>query len=531
MHWRELLVAMTLVGAAPTIGAGQDVAPAADPTISTTESVESIADFPGPGGGPLSRKPTLRLSQNKPPSPAPAADLLVEDVPLPSNVRVSNPQDVPENFKRFSGAWVGAWGGELHHILIVESIMADGTTNIVYAVGDNPAFNVRRQWVRREATIVGNTLRVAQLATYELTGNGQLDATYETNNGRGPRATMSRIELADLTRPGATISQNKPSPPAPATVLPLLPPVARALQPNVPVIGWLSWTGPYLNAPTMQAFRAGLAENGFIEGKNLFIEYRWAHGDFGLLPSMAADLVGRQVAVIVAADALGPVLRAKTATSTIPIVFAYGGDPVEQGLVTSLNRPGGNVTGMTTIGAELDGKRLDLLLRVVPRARKVGFLLGTKYDITYEQQKTSMLAAGRALGVEIMIVEREDRDLEAAFVKMVEGGVDAMILSTFPFGNLDKIVSLAAFHKLPAIYPRRGLTRAGGLMSYDTDNIALMRRLGSGYVARILKGLKPSDLPVEQPTKFELAINLKTAKALGLTVPETLLVTADEVIQ
>jgi putative ABC transport system substrate-binding protein len=281
----------------------------------------------------------------------------------------------------------------------------------------------------------------------------------------------------------------------------------------------------------MQAFRAGLAENGFIEGKNLSIEYHSAYGNFSLLPSLAANLVDRQVAVIVAAGALGPTFVAKAATSTIPIVFAYAGDPVEQGLVTSLNRPGGNVTGMTTIGGELDGKRLDLLLRVVPQTRKVGFLLGTKYDITYEQQKTSMLAAGRAHGVEIMIVEREDRDLQAAFAKMVEGGADAMILSTFPFGNLDKIVSLAAFHKLPAIYPNRGLTRAGGLMSYDTDNIALMRRLGSGYVARILKGLRPSDLPVEQPTKFELVINLKTAKALGLTVPPTLLAVTDEVIE
>jgi putative ABC transport system substrate-binding protein len=413
--------------------------------------------------------------------------------------------------------------------------MADGTANIVYAVGDNPAANVRRQWRRREATIVGNTLRVAQQATqatYELTGNDQLDAAFEANNGGRSRATMSRIELADLTRPGATISQRL-TPPAPAAALPLWPPVARAQQPNVPVIGFLNLQTLYLNAPGMQAFRAGLAENGFIEGKNLSIEYRSAYGNFSLLPSLARNLVDRQVAVIVAAGALGPPRVAKAATSTIPIVFAYGGDPVGQGLVTSLNRPGGNVTGMTTIGAELDGKRLDLLLRVVPQARKVGYLIGSKFDITYEHRKTSMLAAGRALGVEIMIVdvEREDRDLEAAFAKMVEGGADAMILSTFPFGNLDKIVSLAAFHKLPAIYPFKSLSRAGGLMSYDTDNIALMRRLGSGYVARILKGLKPSDLPVEQPTKFELVFNLKTAKALGIDIPRTLLALADELIE
>ena len=277
--------------------------------------------------------------------------------------------------------------------------------------------------------------------------------------------------------------------------------------------------------------RAGLAEAGFIEGTNLSIEYRWAIGNSRQLPGMAADLVRRRVAAIVAARGVGPVLAAKAATSTIPIVFAYAGDPVMDGLVSSLSRPGGNVTGMTTLASELDGKRLDLLLKMVPQARKVGFLTGiggtggALYNAT-------MLAAGRALGVEIVSVEcRSDIEFEAAVAKMADSGVGGMILSTFGFRNREKVVALAALHKLPTIYPFRDLVHAGGLMSYDTDIPALYRRVGSAYVARILKGAKPADLPVEQPQKFELVINLNTARALDLKVPPQLLALADELIE
>ena len=314
-----------------------------------------------------------------------------------------------------------------------------------------------------------------------------------------------------------------------ATAWPL---AAHAQQPNVPVLGFLTRFRLPSNAPVLEAFRAGLAEGGFIEGRNLSIEYRWGNGNFSVLRSMAADLVHRQVAVIVTSPSVGPILVAKAATSTIPIVFIYGGDPVKEGIVDSLSRPGGNVTGITGMTSDLLGKRLDLLLKLVPQARKVGFISGPWTSFDYEQQRTSILAAGRALGVEIMIVEcRDDRDFEPAVAKMVEDGAEAMILGAFPFGNLNKLVPLAALHKLPAIYHFRGSTRVGGLISYDTDVNALYRRLGSAYVARILKGAKPSDLPVEQPTKFNLAINLTTAKELGLTVPPTLFALADEVIE
>jgi putative ABC transport system substrate-binding protein len=205
---------------------------------------------------------------------------------------------------------------------------------------------------------------------------------------------------------------------------------------------------------------------------------------------------------------------------------------VEIGLVNTLNRPGGNITGINTFTSELASKRLDLLLKMVPQANKIGFLSGTRFFLAYKEQTTSMLAAGRALGVEIMIVEcRNDRDYDAAVAKVAEGGAGGMILGSFALPNLDKVVPLAALRGLPTIYPGTGFTRAGGLMSYSADPIALYRRLGNAYAVRILKGEKPADIPIEQPTKFELVINLKTAKALGLTIPETLLATADEIIE
>jgi len=310
------------------------------------------------------------------------------------------------------------------------------------------------------------------------------------------------------------------------------PVVARAQQQNLPMIGYLDWYGPSRNAPVVVELRAGLAEAGFIEGMNLSIEYRWANGNSRQLSGMAADLVRRRVAVIVAARALAPVLAAKAATSTIPIVFAYAGDPVTEGVVTSLSRPGGNVTGVTTFASELDGKRLDLLLKMVPRVRKVGFLTGVAADTGAALYNATMLAAGRALGVEIVSAEcRSDLEFEAAVAKIVGSGAGGMILSTFAFRNREKVVSLAALHRLPTIYPFRDLVRDGGLMSYDTDIPAMYRRVGSAYVARILKGAKSADLPVERPQKFELVINLNTARALDLKVPPQLLTLADELIE
>jgi ABC-type uncharacterized transport system substrate-binding protein len=310
------------------------------------------------------------------------------------------------------------------------------------------------------------------------------------------------------------------------------PLAALAQQPKLPMVGYLDWHEPRRNSPLLEAFRAGLAQGGLIEGRNLSIEYRWANGDLRQLEDMAADLVRRRASIIVTSDATAPILAAKRATSTIPIVFFYGGDPVKQGLVASFNRPDGNVTGITTIVIDLPGKQLDLLLKMVPQARKVGVVSGDRSYIGYEELTTSMVAAGRALGVEIMIVEcRSDRDFEMAVAKMVDGGAGAMIVGALALRNLDKVVSLAALHKLPAIYPFRSLVLAGGLMSYVADPVPLFHRLGSAYVARIFNGMKPADLPVEQPTKFDLAINLKTAKALGLTAPPTLLALADVVIE
>ena len=269
-----------------------------------------------------------------------------------------------------------------------------------------------------------------------------------------------------------------------------LPLAGRAQQSASPVIGVLGFFGPRPpKSPIDEAFRAGLAEGGFIEGRNLSIEYRWGRGNARQVANFAAELVSRPVALIVALGALAPARAARRATSTIPIVFAYGGDPVKDGLVASFNRPGGNLTGMISLTSELLGKRLDLLLKMVPRARKVGFLSGTSNYFAHEDQTSAILAAGRAVGVEIMIVEcRDDRDYESALVKMAEGGADAMILGSFALPNLEKVVPLAALYKLPAIYPNRSFAHAGGLMSYDTDPVAMGRRLGSAYVARILKG-------------------------------------------
>src|SRR6516165_777665 len=311
------------------------------------------------------------------------------------------------------------------------------------------------------------------------------------------------------------------------------PIAARAQQPAMPVIGLLShWGAPKPNAPTpyLDAFRAGLAEAGYVEGRNLAIEYRWGKGEPRRLPALAADLVERHVAVIVAAGALAPALAAKAATSTIPIVFVYGGEPVADGLIPSLNRPGGNLTGVAAFSIDLGGKRLDLLRQMVPQAKMVGFLSGN-FGL-YEQQRSPIFAAARALGLQLTVVECGiDCDFEAAFATLVERRAEALIHGPIVFRNFEKVVALTARHKIPAMYPYRSLAVAGGLMSYEADLAGMFRQAGLHYVGRILKGAKPADLPAQLPTKVELVLNLSTAKALGLTVPPSLLAIADEVIE
>jgi putative ABC transport system substrate-binding protein len=310
------------------------------------------------------------------------------------------------------------------------------------------------------------------------------------------------------------------------------PIAARAQQSAMPVIGFLDLGPPRPKADYVVAFKSGLADAGFIEGKNVTIEYRWGNHRPALLPMLAGGLVHHQVAVIVTADALTPVRVAKAATSTIPIVFAYSGDPVQDGLVASLNRPGGNITGITDFAGELAGKRLDLLHKLVPQATTVGYLSQDATVFHYEQQKSLTLAAARALGLQLTVVEcRSDRDFEAAFATLVQRRAEALTVGPFVFGNLSKAVALAARHKIPTMYPSRSLTSEGGLMSYDTDFADSFKRVVAGYVAQILKGAQPADLPVQQPTKFNFVINLKTARALELTVPPTLLALADEVIE
>jgi putative ABC transport system substrate-binding protein len=299
-----------------------------------------------------------------------------------------------------------------------------------------------------------------------------------------------------------------------------------------PLVGYLDSGPPQPKGSDASAFRAGLADAGFVEGQNLAIEYRWGNDDFRRIPSLAADLVRSRVAVLVAVGAHSSTFAAKGATSTIPIVFVFEGDPVQYGLVDSLNRPDGNTTGVTSIDNELAGKRLELLHYMVPGVTTVAFLSGTPNYVTYREQTGAILAAGRELGLEILIMEcRDDRDFESAFDTMLQRQARALTIGNFPFSNLDRIVALAARYRIPAMYPGRAFVAAGGLMSYTADLLATFRQAGAQYVARILKGSKPADLPVQRPTKFWFVVNRQTARALGIEVPRTLLATADEVIE
>jgi putative ABC transport system substrate-binding protein len=302
-----------------------------------------------------------------------------------------------------------------------------------------------------------------------------------------------------------------------------------AQQKAMPVIGFLSVGSP---GPLIAAFRQGLSETGYVEGQNLTIEYRWAEDHYDRLPALAADLVGRKVDVIVVRGGLPAVLAAKSATSTIPIVFTGVSDPVEAGLVASLAHPGGNLTGFSPFQFELMPKRLELLTELVPQARVIALLVNPNEPRT-EGLIRDMQEAARAKGVQLPVLKAAaEGEIDAAFASLVQLHADALVLGPDPLFNnrRDQIVALAARHAVPAISPWREMAAAGGLISYGPSLTTISRQAGV-YAGRILKGEKPADLPVQQPTRFELVVNLKTAKALGLTVPPGMLDLADEVIE
>ncbi len=307
------------------------------------------------------------------------------------------------------------------------------------------------------------------------------------------------------------------------------PVVARAQQEGLPVVGYLSASNS-ATAP-MAAFHQGLKELGYVGGQNIAIEYRWAEGRYDRLPALAADLVTHRVAVL-AANPLPAALAAKAASTTIPIVFMIGGDPVQTGLVNSLNRPGGNLTGSTFFTGAVITKRLELLLELVPKPTLVG-VLGNPANPTAVGDTNGVRAAASALSQRIHVLNASTPgEIDAAFATLVMEHAGALLIGNDPFLNTrrDQLALLAARHAIPTIYPLREYVSAGGLMSYGTDVNDSARQQGL-YVGRILKGDKPNDLPVVQPTKFEFIVNLKTAKALGITIPPNLLAIADEVIE
>jgi ABC-type uncharacterized transport system substrate-binding protein len=309
------------------------------------------------------------------------------------------------------------------------------------------------------------------------------------------------------------------------------PLASRAQQKAPPVIGYLHFGSANL-APTPAAgFLPGLSETGYVEGQNVAIEYRWAEGHYDRLPGLAADLVSRKVDLI-AAFGPPPARAAKSATSTIPIVFTVGTDPVADGLVASLARPGGNATGFTNLAVELVPKRLELLCELVPQARVIALLVNPNNPYT-EPMTRGVQEAARVKGVQLQILKAStEGEIDAAFSALVNLHADALLTGDDVLftSRREQIVALAARHAVPAIYQFREFTAAGGLISYGSSLTALHRLVGI-YAGRILKGEKPADLPVQQPTTFELVINLKTAKALGLTIPQSILIRADEVIE
>jgi putative ABC transport system substrate-binding protein len=313
------------------------------------------------------------------------------------------------------------------------------------------------------------------------------------------------------------------------------PVAARAQQDGgVRRIGWLDTLSFEARRDSVAAFHAGLQETGYREGQNIVFEYRWAEGQYDRLPSLAADLVRRQVAVIYALGAT-PALAAKAATTTIPIVFATGGDPVSLGLVSNFNRPGANITGISTLINALASKQSQLLHELVPGAKAIAYLANPANPIAQGDAKDVQTAAG-VLNWQVSILNASiPGDIDLAFATIARQHLGGVLVANDPFLNSrgDQIAQLALTHRVPTIFPHREAATVGGLISYGTIGIEVLRqtRQAGIYAGRILRGQKPGDLPVQQPTKFELVINLKTAKALGLTIPETLLATADEVIQ
>jgi putative tryptophan/tyrosine transport system substrate-binding protein len=318
---------------------------------------------------------------------------------------------------------------------------------------------------------------------------------------------------------------------ATAASWPLLPFAAHTQQRALPVIGFLNSGTSVGYAPFTSAFRAGLNETGYVERENVAIEYRWAEGDYGHLPALAADLVRRQVTVI-AATSTPAALAAKAATSTIPIVFTAAVDPIAAGLVASLSRPNSNATGVSQYLSVLGGKRLELLHEFVPNAAVIGMLVNPKFPDAQIQTK-DVEEAARLFGQQVRVVQAStESEFNGAFATLVQQQASALVVATDALflSDRDQLVALAARHKIPSIYPLREYAMAGGLMSYAPD-IRDGYRQAAIYVGRILKGAKPGDLPVVQPTKFEFLINLKTAKALGLEISPKLLALADEVIE
>jgi ABC-type uncharacterized transport system substrate-binding protein len=314
-----------------------------------------------------------------------------------------------------------------------------------------------------------------------------------------------------------------------ATAWPL---IVRAQQKAMPVIGYLDAGSAGLRASLVAALRQGLSETGYVEGQNVTIEYRWAEGSYDRLPALAADLVGRKVDLIATGGGNVSALAAKNATSTIPIVFVSGGDPVEAGVVTSLARPGGNLTGFSILAGELRPKRIELLSELVPQARVVALLVNPT-NLPNEPGIREAQEAARAKGVQLQILKAStESEIDAAFASLAQLHAGALVIGGEPFfaSRRERLVALASRHAVPAIYDWREFVAAGGLISYGTSLPAVFRQAGI-YAGKILKGAKAADLPVQQPTIFEMVINLKTANALGLTVPQSLLARADEVIE
>jgi putative ABC transport system substrate-binding protein len=311
------------------------------------------------------------------------------------------------------------------------------------------------------------------------------------------------------------------------------PMAARAQQPAVPVIGYLGSESRDVFAGRLRAFRQGLSETGYVEGDNVAIEYRWADNQRDRFPALLADLVGRKVTVIAAVTGTPPALAAKAATTTIPIVFATAGDPVALGLVASLNRPGGNLTGVATLTVELGPKQLEVLHELVPTATIIALLVNPTNPTNAETLSRDLRAAARTLGLQLHILHAStERDFDAVFASLPRLRAGALVIGSDPFFNSrsQQLAALALRHAMPTMCPFREYAMAGGLISYGNSFADAHRQVGA-YTGRILKGEKPADLPIQQSVKVELIINLKTARALGLTLPLTLLGRADEVIE